>query len=146
MVGTLEYMAPEVLNKRPHTTASDVYAFAITLNQLATGIYPFSDCTKDNPDIHTVLEMGYGRQELAAAVAAEGLRPLLPKQAPPAYAALLNACWHTDAAQRPSFEAVREALAQLLGGLGAWEKVEQLPRSFKTVKVYAGIDPLSDDR
>jgi hypothetical protein len=27
------------------------------------------DCTKDNPGCHTALEMGYGRQELAKAVA-----------------------------------------------------------------------------
>jgi serine/threonine protein kinase len=52
-VGTLEYMAPEVLVKQPHTLAADVYAFGITMNQLATGIYPFSDCTKDNPEAHT---------------------------------------------------------------------------------------------
>lgn len=31
-------------------------------------------CEQDNPEVHTVLEMGYGQQELATAVAAEGLR------------------------------------------------------------------------
>lgn len=30
MVGTLEYMAPEVLMKQPHSVASDVYAFAVS--------------------------------------------------------------------------------------------------------------------
>jgi len=35
--GTLEYMAPEVLLKKPASAASDVYALAIALNELATG-------------------------------------------------------------------------------------------------------------
>lgn len=61
MVGTLEYMAPEVLLKEPASCASDIYAFAVTINELATGVFPFSDCTRDNPQAHTVLEMGYGR-------------------------------------------------------------------------------------
>lgn len=37
MQGTLEYMAPEVLLKKPASTASDVYALAIAINELATG-------------------------------------------------------------------------------------------------------------
>jgi serine/threonine protein kinase len=37
MQGTLEYMAPEVLLKKPASPASDVYALAIAINELATG-------------------------------------------------------------------------------------------------------------
>jgi hypothetical protein len=29
--------------------------------QLATGVRPYADCTRDDPDYHTVVEMGYGR-------------------------------------------------------------------------------------
>lgn len=61
MVGTLEYMAPEVLLKQPGSFASDVYAFGVTVNELASGVFPFSDCTRDNPKAHTILDMGYGR-------------------------------------------------------------------------------------
>jgi serine/threonine protein kinase len=39
MAGTLEYMAPEVLLKRPASQASDVYGLAITINELATGAW-----------------------------------------------------------------------------------------------------------
>ena len=60
-VGTLEYMAPEVLQKQPTTAASDVYAWAVTVNEIATGVFPFADCTKDNPQCQTVLNFGYGR-------------------------------------------------------------------------------------
>lgn len=112
MVGTLEYMAPEILLKEPCSLASDVYAFAVTLNELATGLYPFSDCTKDNPDCHTVLEMGYGRQELSGAVAAEGLRPTLPKSSPKGYSELMTRCWNLDPAQRPT---ISEIIGKLKG-------------------------------
>ena len=61
MVGTLEYMSPETLQKQTPTDKSDVWALAVTLNELATGIFPYSDCTQENPAAHTVLEMGYGR-------------------------------------------------------------------------------------
>ena len=60
-VGTLEYMSPEVLQKQPYSFAADVYAWAVTVNEIATGVVPFSDCTKDNPQCHTVLNFGYGR-------------------------------------------------------------------------------------
>ena len=43
--GTLEYMAPEVLLKKPASHASDVYALAIAINELASG-RPF--CTSFN--------------------------------------------------------------------------------------------------
>ena len=72
--------------------------------------------TQDNPEVHTVLEMGYGRQELAAAVAAEGLRPLLPKRCPPGYAALMAACWEREPAARLSFVEVAAALERILQG------------------------------
>lgn len=54
-------MAPEVLLKEPTTFASDVYAWAVTVNELATGVFPFADCTKDNPQCQTILNFGYGR-------------------------------------------------------------------------------------
>ncbi len=60
-MGTLEYMAPEVLLKAPGSFASDVYAFAVAVNEIASGVFPFSDCTRDNPKAYTILDMGYGR-------------------------------------------------------------------------------------
>ena len=60
-VGTLEYLAPEVLLNQPYSFPADIYAWAVTINEVATGTLPFSDCTKDNPAAHTVLNFGYGR-------------------------------------------------------------------------------------
>ena len=61
MMGTLEYMAPETLQKQLPSQKSDMWALAVMLNEVATGTFPFSDCTQENPAAHTVLEMGYGR-------------------------------------------------------------------------------------
>jgi serine/threonine protein phosphatase PrpC len=109
-MGTLEYMAPELLSpyraspegkkkndggdgnssdgngssggnggRASATPASDVFALAVALNELLTATPPYSDCTKaGEPEAHTVLEAGYGRMELAAAVCSAGLRPTLP--------------------------------------------------------------------
>lgn len=103
MLGTLEYMAPEILMKSaPASPASDVFALSVTVNEMLAKTAPYSDCTRDNPLAHTILEMGYGRHELAVAVAAEGLRPSIPVTTPPEVCALLTAGWHVDPAQRPS--------------------------------------------
>lgn len=61
-VGTLEYLAPEVLLKQPCSFPADIYSWAVSVNEIATGSVPFSDCTKDNPAAHTVLNFGYGRR------------------------------------------------------------------------------------
>lgn len=125
MLGTLEYMAPEVLLKHPHSMASDVFALAVVMNEIAAGIVPYSDCTRDNPLAHTILEMGYGRQELAVAVAAEGLRPTLdahtnshtgntaPVGIHGAIQKLLRSCWSASPEQRPTAAHVAGVLQDL---------------------------------
>lgn len=60
-VGTQEYMAPEILLRQSYGFPADMYAWAVTVNEAATGIRPYSDCTRDNPAAHTVLDFGYGR-------------------------------------------------------------------------------------
>lgn len=79
---------------------------------------------QDNPEVHTVLEMGYGRLQLAAAVCAEGLRPLLPRRCPPGFAELMRACWRADPAERPTFRHVMEALEGLADEVVHWEAEE----------------------
>lgn len=69
--------------KECYSYSADVYAVAVTLNEIASGIYPYSDCRKENPDAHTVLEMGYSQMDLTATVVSEGLRPTLPTSFPP---------------------------------------------------------------
>ena len=114
MLGTLEYMAPEILLKsRPASPSSDVYALCVSVNEMLARVFPYSDCTRDNPLAHTILDMGYGRQELATAVAAEGLRPSIPPGVPAEAAAVLRAGWHADPAQRPTASTVAKALQRI---------------------------------
>ena len=114
MLGTLEYMAPEILLKAgPASPASDVYALCVTVNELLARAFPYSDCTRDNPLAHTILDMGYGRQELATAVAAEGLRPSVPPGVPAEAAAVLRSGWHADPSQRPTAATIARALHRI---------------------------------
>jgi serine/threonine protein kinase len=45
LVGTLPYMAPEQLEGKPATPASDVYAFGLVVYEMVTGCQPFSGAT-----------------------------------------------------------------------------------------------------
>ncbi|EFJ28625.1 hypothetical protein SELMODRAFT_441116 [Selaginella moellendorffii] len=130
MVGTLLYMAPEVLNKETQTTKSDVYAFAITVNELFTGVVPYTD-RKTEAQAHTVLEMNYTEQQLSAAITSEGLRPVLASEAngcPVALSSLIEQSWHRDPSRRPSFEIIVGKLQQMLSSL------EEVPSQEFTVK------------
>jgi serine/threonine protein kinase len=45
VVGTLDYLAPELIRGRPATPASDIYAFGCTIFECLTGRTPFADKT-----------------------------------------------------------------------------------------------------
>ena len=111
--GTLEYMAPEVLLRQRASFPADVYSLGVALNELAAGARPFEGAEKERPGCHTVLEVGYGRAELAAAVATHGLRPDPALGAPTAFLDLVARCWRTDPKERPGIDEVLEVLERL---------------------------------
>lgn len=105
MVGTLIYMAPEILKKETHTEKSDVYSFAVSVNELLTGVVPYTDLRAE-AEAHTVLEMSYTEQKLIAAVVSDGLRPVLVGSdtgAPLSLLSLIKRGWDADPDNRPSF-------------------------------------------
>ncbi len=59
------------------------------------------------------------RQELAAAVAAEGLRPILAPDTPTELAALLEAAWQLQPAARPAAVQLEAQLGALLSRMEA---------------------------
>ncbi|KAL2534931.1 Protein kinase and PP2C-like domain-containing protein [Abeliophyllum distichum] len=116
MVGTLIYMAPEVLRKEIHTEKSDVYSFGVSVNELLTGVVPYTDLRAE-AQAHTVLEMNYTEQQLTGAVVSEGLRPVLAGLESGASASLLSLiqrCWDADPENRPSFADIVVELALIL--------------------------------
>ncbi|PRQ25535.1 putative protein kinase TKL-Pl-3 family [Rosa chinensis] len=116
MVGTLLYMAPELLKKEVHTEKSDVYSFGIAINELLTGVVPYTDLRAE-AQAHTVLEMNYTEQKLTAAVVSDGLRPVLagPESGVPStLISLIERCWDATSQNRPSFDAIVAELGTIL--------------------------------
>ncbi|KAE8713245.1 Protein kinase and PP2C-like domain-containing protein [Hibiscus syriacus] len=106
MVGTLIYMAPEILTKEIHTEKSDVYSFGVSINELLTGIVPYTDIRAE-AQAHTVLEMNYTEQQLTASVSSGGLRPVLAdidSGVPASMLSLIQKCWDANPQNRPSFD------------------------------------------
>ena len=104
-VGTLRYMAPEVVQstdevvKIQYDASSDVYSFGILLWELAHRETPFA---------------GVDGVQVAIQVAPSGQRP--PLQLPTGLQALgplIASCWHRDPAQRPVMSVCTERLRQL---------------------------------
>ncbi len=104
-VGTLLYMAPEVLNGEKASVASDIYALGVTLVTLLHGHHPLDD--GDGP---------YG----GIARLITGPSPMPPEGTPPALAAVIERCVAKEPDRRPaSAAAVRDELAAVAAGSAA---------------------------
>ncbi|XP_038718734.1 protein kinase and PP2C-like domain-containing protein isoform X2 [Tripterygium wilfordii] len=116
MVGTLIYMAPEILKKEIHSEKSDVYSFGILFNELLTGVVPYTDLRAE-AQAHTVLEMNYSEQQLTAAVVSGGLRPVLASLesgVPASILSLIQRCWDSKPQNRPSFSDILLELGPII--------------------------------
>ncbi|XP_020223738.1 protein kinase and PP2C-like domain-containing protein isoform X1 [Cajanus cajan] len=127
MVGTLIYMAPEILRKELHTEKSDVYSFGITVNELLTGVVPYTDL-RTEAQAHTVLEMNYTEQQLTAAVVSDGLRPVIATEdsgIPTRLLSMIQKCWDSNPNNRPAFDDIVKELG-LIKESGKLEKAEDI--------------------
>lgn len=130
MVGTLLYMAPEILRKHTHTEKTDVYSYGVTFNELLTGVVPYTDL-RAKAQAHTVLEMNYTEQKLTAAVVSDGLRPALASSicgASSSILSLIQRCWHADPLARPSFDEIAVELDAILQHMAISASVAVSPR------------------
>lgn len=142
MVGTLLYMAPEILRKEVQSEKSDVYGYGITLNELITGVVPYTD-RKTAAQAHTVLEMNYSEQQLSSAVTSEGLRPVLagPESGTPVeLSTLIEQSWHGDPAKRPSFDYIVESLRETTAKLFSEKKLADTLVEKPDVSISSNID------
>jgi hypothetical protein len=97
--GSLRYMAPEVVLRKPYNSSVDVYSFGILLWQMARDQVPFQ---------------GYGKEQFVKEVVLGGLRPKLDKSWPAGLTDLIVKSWHMDSRERPTFPEIQERLRSLI--------------------------------
>ena len=115
-VGTLLWNAPEVLQRKAATPASDVYSFAILCWEVVTRRLPYKDLTTGK------LKEGFAHRVQA------GERETIPTDCPPELAVVIQACWAQDTSQRPTAGQVAQVLEDL------WQKAVKAEQSQPTLK------------
>jgi serine/threonine protein kinase len=92
------WQAPEVVMRQEFDHRADIYAFGIILWELLTRERPFNE---------------YEWMTDIADNIADGVRPTVPDDAWPDWAALMQRCWAQKAKARPPFSKIVVALEQM---------------------------------
>ena len=99
--GTIRWLAPEIMEgNAKHTDATDIYSFGMTLFELATRKMPFQEETNS---VLVSLWVCKGKRETDK----------IPKECPPEFKALIEACWAEEAKSRPNASKAVAALEKL---------------------------------
>ena len=94
-LGTLQWVAPEVLRDEHYSEKADIYSFAILVWELVARAVPY---------------VGQNSLMVAHAVAYKSLRPVIPDFCPDLFADLMRRCWTDVAADRPAFREILNLL------------------------------------
>ncbi|KAK7060078.1 putative serine/threonine protein phosphatase, partial [Halocaridina rubra] len=95
----IKWMAPESINFRRFTSASDVWMFGVCMWEiLMLGVKPFQGIR--NNDVIKRIE--------------NGERLVLPSNCPPRLYSLMSLCWTYEPSKRPSFKVIKEHLSEIL--------------------------------
>jgi len=97
-IGTLQWMAPEMVQGLPYGPAVDIYSFGMVLWELLTYDHPYR----------------FVEEHRLEATICDGYRPPIPADCPAPYAALMRMCWHGDATRRPTAWAVEAELTRMI--------------------------------
>ena len=102
--GTMRYMAPEVLKKKPYNLTADVYSFGIVLYFMQEGSPAFGDVTPESlQDMHV-----------------QGFRPKLNSTDKSRDVhRIIRDCWQVSYAQRPTFSELVRTLEGMLESIPA---------------------------
>src|SRR5437899_10109605 len=95
IIGVLPYIAPEVLNGKPYTIASDIYSFGVLMSVISTGQQPFYNIAHD--------------RNLAFKIC-EGVRPGFSINTPKFYIELAYKCMDAIPCKRPNAEEVYKTI------------------------------------
>ncbi|KAG9413027.1 hypothetical protein AC1031_016046 [Aphanomyces cochlioides] len=106
-VGTIAWIAPEVLKGKNYAESADMYSFGVLLSEVDTGISPYS---------HLVTNGGsqLPKPVIAMKVMDGDLRPTFTPSCPPEILAIANQCLLHDPSARPTAGQVGRMLAALL--------------------------------
>eukprot|EP00898_Chlorokybus_atmophyticus_P002711 jgi/Chlat1/3440/Chrsp23S03757 len=96
--GTPEWMAPEVLRNEPSDEKADVYSFGVILWELMTLEQPWRDMNA---------------MQVVGAVGFQHRRLPMPDVVDPVVSDIIQRCWHSDPAMRPSFSTLLKELKPL---------------------------------
>ncbi len=96
--GDISYIAPEILQQKEYTIASDIYSFGMIMWELMTGRMPFWD---QNDDIELIIKI------------CRNFRPPIIKNAPKGYIELMQKCWDSDPNKMPTAFNIREKLINI---------------------------------
>ncbi|RIB11023.1 kinase-like domain-containing protein [Gigaspora rosea] len=96
--GILPYIAPEILDGKQYTTASDIYSFGIIMWEILYG-----KSVSYNQEFATQLQIK---------ICQENLRPRIIEDTPQCYINLMKKCWERDPIKRPSAQKIIEILTE----------------------------------
>uniref|UniRef100_A0A3Q7GUA8 Protein kinase domain-containing protein n=2 Tax=Solanum lycopersicum TaxID=4081 RepID=A0A3Q7GUA8_SOLLC len=90
-IGTIDYMAPEVLIGVPYDHKCDVYSFRICLWEIYCCSIPYNGKFLLLTQVHVNTRV---------------LRPEIPNKCPSIVANIMKQCWHADPKERPEMKEV----------------------------------------
>ncbi|XP_020672546.1 serine/threonine-protein kinase STY13 isoform X2 [Dendrobium catenatum] len=93
--GTLQYMAPEVLEGKPYNRKCDVYSFGICLWEIYVCDMPYYKLTFS---------------EVSYAVVHKDLRPKIPRCCPNSLGNIMKRCWESNPDKRPEMDEIVKLL------------------------------------
>ncbi|WOK94057.1 hypothetical protein Cni_G02759 [Canna indica] len=102
--GTLPWMAPELLSGKSSMVSDkiDVYSYGIVMWELLSGEEPYAD-------MHCASIIG--------GIVNNSIRPKIPTWCDPEWKSLMESCWSSDPASRPSFSEISQKLRQMAAAI-----------------------------
>lgn len=124
MLGSVPYIAPEIVHKQPYDEKCDMFSFGMLLfelfaKDLITNIMVKKGVWKNSPSFIRT----------AAMQVADGLRPSFPNNFPKEIRPIVESCWSQEPAKRMSAEQVYTALCGLRdsSAMPKYDSGQQLP-------------------
>ncbi|XP_042377467.1 uncharacterized protein LOC121970676 isoform X1 [Zingiber officinale] len=102
--GTLPWMAPELLSGKSNMVSEkiDVYSYGIVMWELLTGEDPYADMRCAS---------------IIGGIINNSIRPKIPTWCDPEWKSLMETCWSSDPALRPSFSEISQTLRKMAAAI-----------------------------